>query len=489
MVLFLAVGLPLAAFGIWKVLGWRLSALRAESRITFVAGVVNLTSGGASSRPAVRGEVVPEGTALVTERRSEVDVGFGGGDGGLKITGGSQVNLIQLNGWSNAKEIEVKAGTIYSKVTPRKGKPRYRLKTPSGQIMVRGTGFFAEVGKISTLVATRDGVVEVSLNGNASSTVKVGAGEMVRMAPGSMGKVGPVSPRERAMFARLNQIRELNEEGGVEPAPLTSVILKEGKPGKVVTVALPGGGVMNLGYCPPGSFTMGSPVSEADRGVDEGQVEVRISKGFWMGQTEVTQGQWEALMGKTLAQQKAIAGSTAEIIGLGAAHPMYFVNWNDAQEFVGKMNEKVPLPAGWMFSLPSEAQWEYACRAGSREATAFGKSLDSTQANFRGNFPYRTGVMGPNMATAVEAGSYAPNAWLLYDMHGNVSEWCDDFWSDKLAGGVDPRLSVRGDQRVFRGGSWFNSGFQCRSAKRWFEDPGKRIGDLGFRVAITPREG
>jgi hypothetical protein len=140
---------------------------------------------------------------------------------------------------------------------------------------------------------------------------------------------------------------------------------------EVMSVNLPGGILMKFCYCPPGSFLMGSPSSEKDRRGNEDQVKVQLSKAFWMAQTECTQAQWTAVMG----------GNPSRLLK-GDDLPVANVNWSDAQKFITKLNEAKTLPAGWKVAMPTEAQWEYACRAGTKTAFGFGRNLDPKQANF-----------------------------------------------------------------------------------------------------------
>jgi formylglycine-generating enzyme required for sulfatase activity len=199
----------------------------------------------------------------------------------------------------------------------------------------------------------------------------------------------------------------------------------QGVLGKVVQVNLPGSTVMRFCYCPPGSFVMGSPDGESGRGDDENRVPKVISQGFWTGQTEVTQGQWSAVMKTTPADQKRIGNSYdggkglcyGEVNGLSPDHPMYFVSWSDAQNFVDRLNENEPPSAGWKYALPTETQWEYACRAGTDSVFAFGVSLSSMEANFNGEFPYGNLQKGSNLKKSCVVGSFKPNGWGLYDMH------------------------------------------------------------------------
>ena len=146
------------------------------------------------------------------------------------------------------------------------------------------------------------------------------------------------------------------------------------------------------------------------------------------------------------------------------------------------------LPADWEFRLPTEAQWEYACRAGTTTATAFGDSLSRTQANFKGK-PYNGGDDdGPSLNRASRVGSYAPNAWGVHDMHGNTFEWCRDWYHPKLPGGTDPDLySMKAASRVRRGGCWADEGWPCRSACRVRFEPERRYDHIGFRVVAVRR--
>jgi len=237
---------------------------------------------------------------------------------------------------------------------------------------------------------------------------------------------------------------------------------------------------MQMIWIPSGSFMMGSPPSQAERDSDEGpQRLVTIAKGFWMGRYEVTQGQYEAVMGTNPSNFK----------NCGNDCPVERVSWNDAKEFISRLNARND---GFVYSLPSEAEWEYAARAGTTTATAFGDSLSSTQANFDGNYPYGNAPKGPNLGRTVKVGSYRPNAWGLYDMHGNVWEWAEDIYQDSYTGlPTDGSANtLRGDSsgRVLRGGSWVFNGDSSRSASRLGNNPTIRYNYfLGFRVVARAR--
>ena len=221
-------------------------------------------------------------------------------------------------------------------------------------------------------------------------------------------------------------------------------------------------GGIEMVWCPPGAFVMGSPAVEEGRLDNETRHRVTLTKGFWMAKTETTQGQWESVMGDNPSQFK------------GMDLPVETVNWDDVQGWLGKMNERHPLPAGWKWELPTEAQWEYACRAGTE--TAFAGDLDE-MAWYDSNIGSKTNPVGTKQA----------NDWGLHDMHGNVFEWCRDWYGDYPSGvASDPKGSAMGSNRVTRGGGWSGNAAYCRSAKRNWSAPDGRSNNLGFRVAAVP---
>jgi sulfatase modifying factor 1 len=246
---------------------------------------------------------------------------------------------------------------------------------------------------------------------------------------------------------------------------------------------------IELCWCPAGRFRMGSPRGEPERRPGEDQVDVTLSRGFWIGKFEVTQGQWRRAVGDFPGPFTA---------GEGEAFPVYTINFAEAEEFCRKLTEKAhasgDLPREWEFRLPTEAQWEYACRAGTTTATSFGDALSSTQANFQGK-PYNGGEEGPSLKRTARVGSYPANRWGLHDMHGNVFEWCRDWYHRKLPGGVDPdlysakssatRSEHGGISRVRRGGCWADEGWPCRSAFRVRFEPERRHDHIGFRIVAV----
>jgi sulfatase modifying factor 1 len=247
---------------------------------------------------------------------------------------------------------------------------------------------------------------------------------------------------------------------------------------------------IQLCWCPAGEFTMGSPEKEPDRRADETQVEVTLTRGFWTAKYETTQGQWKRVMDKLPGKA---TGELPEDDDL----PVGDVNFAQAEAFCAKLTElgkkDGTLPKGWEFRLPTEAQWEYACRAGTTTATSFGDKLSTKQANFKG-MPSNGAEEGPSVGKAVKVGRYPANAWGLHDMHGNTFEWCRDWYHATLPGGKDPDLYDAKEtaqknrdgtsSRVRRGGAWTDEGKYLRSALRLRFEPERGYDHIGFRVIV-----
>jgi formylglycine-generating enzyme required for sulfatase activity len=255
---------------------------------------------------------------------------------------------------------------------------------------------------------------------------------------------------------------------------------------------------MKLVLIPPGKFTMGSPKDEKKRNKDEEQREAEIKQAFHLGVHEVTQEQFEKVMGfnpsyfsarasgKTGADYEIWSkpgGGKEKVRELGNTNdfPVENVSWDEAVEFCYNLSAlPAECKAGRTYRLPSEAEWEYACRAGASSTQVFqvGKSLSSEQANFRGTMPFGGAAKGPWLERTCKVGSYQPNAFGLNDMHGNVWEWCMDSYE------------YEGDRgfRVRRGGSWGEGAEQCRSAIRLRRAPDDHRWNLGFRVVMIPAD-
>lgn len=286
-------------------------------------------------------------------------------------------------------------------------------------------------------------------------------GEMIRLQHHLLsGNWG--DPRSMARLLKLI------EQGIVAPCP--QLVTSQG---------------MELLLIPPGTFVMGSTELEFNQRAGDsvkGPVSATLKKGFWLGKFTVTQREWQGLMGTNLAQQRGKAVERHRLesdMGEGDDFPMYYVTHDEAVEFCKRLTHQEcsegRLHAEWKYTLPTEAHWEYACRAGTSTATAFGDCLSSTQANFWESHHYQT----------VPVGQYKPNAWGLFDMHGNVWEWCRGVWSTHWPGGFDPEVVPEDWGPVIRGGCWSSNVRQCTSTIQYMGNPEDRNCQEGFRVAAV----
>ena len=223
-----------------------------------------------------------------------------------------------------------------------------------------------------------------------------------------------------------------------------------------------------------GEFMMGSPGSEAERGSDEGpQHRVQITSPFYIGVHEVAQARYESVMGKNPARSKA------------ASNPVELVSWDDAVEFCRRLSQQ----EGLTYRLPTEAEWEYACRAGTATPFHTGETISTQLANYDGDHTYGSGKKGVDRGETTAVGRFPTNPWGLHDMHGNLWEWCQDFHGDYYYTGSpvqDPRGPANGSGRVLRGGSWASPTNDCRSANRDRHDPSRPDHRIGFRVVMLP---
>lgn len=243
-------------------------------------------------------------------------------------------------------------------------------------------------------------------------------------------------------------------------------------------------------WCPPGRFTMGSPPTERGHRPDEAQVDVTLTEGFWTAKHEATQGQWKRIMGAFPDRLPSVE------FGEGDDVPAYWISFEEAETFCSDLTRRLhrsgALPGGWNVTLPTEAQWEYACRAGTTTPMSFGDWLGQHQANFAGDHEDRS---ARPRGGAKKVGSYPANPWGIHEMHGNVWEWCRDYYHPRLPGGTDPDLyTSRGAanrdgsySRVRRGGAWIEPGWACRSACRLRYEPHRRSDHIGFRIVIVER--
>jgi formylglycine-generating enzyme required for sulfatase activity len=267
-------------------------------------------------------------------------------------------------------------------------------------------------------------------------------------------------------------------------------------------------------WCPPGTFRMGSDIAEQNEAVRQAEIwadrklvnerakreykalrrsyiqgevlhNVQLTKGFWMQETEVTQEQWNVVEGNLDERLMPTNFKNPQF-------PVVAVSFDNCVQFVRHLNQiggvlPAELRERWRFALPSEAQWEYACRAGTQTAFSCGNVLNGDKANCDGRFPFGTHKLGVNLMCITKAGTYAANDWGLFDMHGNVWEWCSDWFGPYPKGfTVDPKGPESGTTRVYRGGSWQNRAGSCRAAYRANNIvPQSEFIRMGVRLAIT----
>jgi formylglycine-generating enzyme required for sulfatase activity len=232
---------------------------------------------------------------------------------------------------------------------------------------------------------------------------------------------------------------------------------------------------MSFAWIPPGLFLRGSPLTEPVRQSNETQHLVILTRGFFLGIHPVTQSQWQAVMGKNPSWFR------------GDQRPVECVSWEDCQEFCERLRQQdgmdtvLPSP----YRLPTEAEWEYACRAGTSSPFFFGETLGTNQANYHAPFLPDGGLRGQYRQETMPVGSFPANAWGLADMHGNVFEWCADWFASYPEGEVKDPLRKHGEgARVLRGGSWHSLMERCRSACRGWGAPGYRGSDVGCRLCF-----
>jgi formylglycine-generating enzyme required for sulfatase activity len=271
---------------------------------------------------------------------------------------------------------------------------------------------------------------------------------------------------------RLNQVH-LQAEQAKQKAEAEEKLRLSRQP---FTIYLPDRTPLEMLAIPGGKFQMGSPDGEGNDN-ERPRHEVTIAP-FFMSKFPITQAQYQALMGKNPSSFE------------GEKRPVETVSWHDAIAFCEKLSSQEKRK----FTLPSESQWEYACRAGTETPFYFGETISTEQANYDGNFVYGSGKEGTYRKQTTDVGSFPPNKFGLYDMHGNVWEWCEDHWHNRYEGAptdgsawIDPK-AAQDDPRVLRGGSWIFDPRLCRSATRDGNDAGDRGNSSGFRVlCLAPR--
>ena len=270
-----------------------------------------------------------------------------------------------------------------------------------------------------------------------------------------------IVPRIEGQVGIAADEQDWSDARGANEAKIEELMLPH-KAGDSLFLYTPNDWHITFQYIPSGRFIMGSPADEEGRNSDENQVEVSISRPFWLAKGPLDQISWQAVKGTNPSDIK------------GGQLPVVCVSWEDAQNYINELNTNMPLPDGWKFALPTEAQWEYACRAGD-------------QGPYSGGDLDRVCWYDANSEECLhEAIGYKfSNTWGLYNMHGNVWEWCADWYGDKLSGGIDPLGPASGEWRVQRGGSAFSGEHSCRAATRDRSEPDGSSYEAGFRVAIV----
>jgi formylglycine-generating enzyme required for sulfatase activity len=271
-----------------------------------------------------------------------------------------------------------------------------------------------------------------------------------------------------------------------------------------------GGVKLEMVRIDPGEFWMGSPDEEIELLLRQDEAakpnwfdpqrprhKVKITQPFYLGKYEVTQEQYTRVTGKKNPSHFcATGGGKAKVPADTRLFPVENVSWDEANAFCDQLMKQAgdKLPAGlrsrgYKFHLPTEAQWEYACRAGTETAFHFGAKLNGDKANCLGDFPFGTEERGKTLERTCKVGSYEPNAWGLYDMHGNVCEWCQDWWAEKfyMDGNNKDPVNLKKDDghfRIHRGGSWSRKAWNCRAGNRIGQGGSDHSSGVGLRAAL-----
>jgi formylglycine-generating enzyme required for sulfatase activity len=327
-------------------------------------------------------------------------------------------------------------------------------------------------------LATQDVVLDMRAELRQLGTLHLAGVEEVRRLIGeAMARArdsGPPAPalrdegEEMTVRRLVARIRKLPEEQRRQvPALLVDEWANAGPrlPDRTIVSALG----MRFVRVQPGSFLMGSPPEEPERGADEVQHAVTISRHFYLAVHPVTQAQWRAVMGDNPSRFT------------GDDHPVENVSWEDCRAFFKKLSQD-----GRSYRFPTEAEWEYACRAGTAGPFHFGSTLDADEANCDGRAGYDGKVTDVCRGETTAVGRFPANAWGLYDLHGNVYEWCADWYADYPGEHrKDPSGPASGEFRVLRGGSWFSAPRCCRSAYRYWAEPTFRDARIGCRACFS----
>lgn len=250
---------------------------------------------------------------------------------------------------------------------------------------------------------------------------------------------------------------------------------------------------MRFVLVPRARFEMGSPASEPYRRKDETQHEVELTRSYWLGMHEVSQREFQEVMGRNPSFFAPSGIGRSRVRPKEASiHPVEGVSWHDAVEFCRRLSEMTDEKRRrHRYRLPTEAEWEWACRAGTVTPIYFGPEPTSREANYNGTAPFGTSRLGPFLKATTPVGGYRANVFRLHDLHGNVAEWCGDWYSATYydeSPKTDPTGPSEGTERVVRGGGWANTARECRSAARNHFPPDFVSYNIGFRVVLLKDE-
>ena len=354
--------------------------------------------------------------------------------------------------------LDLRVGDLVVDVKKLEKKSNFEITTPLGVAGIRGTSFGLNVDSGSTGLSVLSGKVAFTSPNNG---FEIGSREQMVLKEGFDPQINSLSD------TRLEEISEIISEARQESSQVSLSDLEVGLGFGFYVV--PSALRLKMIWVHPGVFTMGSPRTEKGRSDKELQHQVTLSKGFYLGKYEVTQAQWARVMGNQPSKFK------------GTNRPVERISWYAATKFCKRLTdmerEAGRLPSNFAYQLPTESEWEYACRAGTTTAYSWGNGINSSRANYNyGNDPNRP----------VKVGQFAANPWGFHDMHGNVMEWVSDWFAGYPKGSlIDPVGPATGQRRIKRGGCWGNQANVLRSAWRGSEPPGSgQKVDLGFRVAL-----
>jgi formylglycine-generating enzyme required for sulfatase activity len=367
--------------------------------------------------------------------------------------------------------MQVSAGDSHTMILMADGTVWGMGKNSSGQLGDGSTSNRLSPVQIPGLT----GVSHISAGTNHTLFLKTD-GTLWGMGTSGSGQLGNAGTSN--VPVQLQFVIKDSEEQPFAPESVSDVLQSERPSSDRSTQIVQSAANLEMLWVQPGTFTMGSPTGETGRSSSETEHNVTLTKGFYLGKYEVTQAQYQAVM---TGNTNSLSATPSQYSG-NPNRPVEMVNWDDVQVFLTRLNSAEQtagrLPAGWSYVLPTEAEWEYACRAGTTTAYSWGATIATSNANYSSS----------GLSQTSDVGNYAANPWGFFDMHGNVWEWTADAWGNYETGAqTDPfNVGASGSDRVLRGGSWIGAGTYLRSADRYTYDPSDRDdrGAFGFRVGF-----